>query len=264
MLPSDKRAINGEQAPRVRRAAVEHREAMPPLRARERDRYSPAKSDRLMGLAGTVGIYAVLLLAFFVTINRVVPVKTQAPSLTMFDVAPPASPPDAPPEEREAPKPVEERKEPPLPSEVRPIEQSRVPISPVTVPVPVTAPKVVAPGTIEPETVAPRTAPAPPAPRVASNSPDTWEGRVLTALNKVRQYPRMAMLRRRQGVPYIRFVIDRDGKVLASRIERSSSFVELDREAIALPRRASPLPKPPDDKPGQTIELVVPVEFFIR
>lgn len=62
-------------------------------------------------------------------------------------------------------------------------------------------------------------------------------------------------------MPYIRFVMDRAGKVLSSRLERSSGFPDLDREAVALPKRAQPLPKPPNDKPGDTIELVVPVEF---
>jgi protein TonB len=74
----------------------------------------------------------------------------------------------------------------------------------------------------------------------------------------------MAMARRQQGVPYIRFVMDRDGKVLSSRLERSSGFPDLDREAVSLPKRASPLPKPPDNKRGDTLELVVPVEFFLR
>lgn len=86
---------------------------------------------------------------------------------------------------------------------------------------------------------------------------------MLAALNELRRYPRIAMGRRQQGIPYIRFVMDRDGKVLLSRLERSSGFAELDREAVALPKRASPLPKPPADKSGETLELVVPVEFFM-
>jgi len=37
---------------------------------------------------------------------------------------------------------------------------------------------------------------------------------------------------------------------------------DLDRDALALPRHAPPLPKPPEDRPGDTLELVVPIEFF--
>lgn len=72
-----------------------------------------------------------------------------------------------------------------------------------------------------------------------------------------------SIARREQGVPYIRIVINREGKVLSSRLERSSGFPELDREAVSLARRTSPLPKPPEDRGGDTLELVVPVEFFL-
>jgi protein TonB len=87
---------------------------------------------------------------------------------------------------------------------------------------------------------------------------------VLAQLNKHRRYPRDAHFARKQGVPYIRFVMNREGKVLSSRLERSSGVPSLDNEAVALPKRAQPLPKPPEDMPGDSIELVVPVEFFIR
>jgi protein TonB len=113
------------------------------------------------------------------------------------------------------------------------------------------------------ETTAPESKPAPPAPQISTGKP-TWEGLVLGALNKVKHYPRDAHFARQQGVPYIRFVMDRDGKLLSARIERSSGVRSLDQEALALPRRAQPLPKPPEDVKGDSIELVVPVEFFLR
>ncbi|MGE4430826.1 MAG: energy transducer TonB [Sphingobium sp.] len=230
----------------------------------ERHGYRSDRSNRLAGLAGTIAIYVALLAGFFFTISYVAPVKAPPPALSVFDVNPPASPPQIPPEEKDAPKPVKEKKEQPEQRKVQPIEPSKVQISQITVPVPVVVPEPVDPGPIEPHTAAPKTAPAPPAPQVSSDARDTWEGRVLAALNKLRRYPRMAMVRRQQGVPYIRFVMDRDGKVLSSRLERSSGFPDLDREAVALPKRASPLPHPPDEKRGDTFELVVPVEFFLR
>jgi len=58
--------------------------------------------------------------------------------------------------------------------------------------------------------------------------------------------------------------MDRGGRVLSASLERSSGFAELDREAMSLPNRAQPLPKPPEERAGDTLELVVPVEFFIR
>jgi protein TonB len=229
----------------------------------ERQGYQPDRGNRLAGLAGTVVIYAVVLAGFFFTVRRVMPVI--APSaLVVFEVKAPASLPETPPKEKEAPKPVEEKKEQPERPKPQPVERTIVPIAPVSIPMPVVTPRPAKPGPIEPETAAPKTMPAPPAPQVSSNAPDTWEGRVLAALNRHRRYPRMAMARRQQGVPYIRFVMDREGKVLSSRLERSSGLSDLDREAVALAKRASPLPRPPDDKPGDTLELVVPVEFFMR
>ena len=57
--------------------------------------------------------------------------------------------------------------------------------------------------------------------------------------------------------------MDRSGRVLSSRIDRSSGRPLLDREALAMLDRAQPLPPPPDDVPGATLELVTPVEFFL-
>lgn len=230
----------------------------------ERRGYRPDRSNRLAGLAGTVGIYALVLTVFFFAISYVVPVERPQPALSVFDVNPPASPPETHPQEKEAPKPVKEKKDQLAPPKVQLVEPSKVQISPVTAPIPVIVPKPADPDPKEPETAAPKTVPAPTAPQVSSNAPDTWEGRVLAALNKLRRYPRIAMVQRQQGVPYVRIVIGRGGKVLSSRLERSSGFSDLDREAVALPKRASSLPKPPADKPGNTLELVVPVEFFLK
>jgi len=229
----------------------------------ERSVYAPSPASRLGGMFGTGAIFAALAAGLLFTLNHAVSV--QAPSaLAVVNVMPDASPPETPPEEKEAPKPVEKKENQPEPIQPQPVERPILPIAQVPRPVPVGVPRPADPGPTEPETAAPKTLPAPPAPQVASNAPDTWEGRVLAQLNRNRRYPRMAMARRQQGVPYIRFVMDREGKVLSSRLERSSGFADLDREAVALPKRASPLPKPPDDKPGETLELVVPVEFFLR
>lgn len=229
-------------------------------------RYSDQPMDwrtRLFGVGG-VGLVALLIVGgalFTWTTYQAVPASS---ALAVFDVQPPASPAETPPEEKEAPKPAQKEEKRPEPQQVRPIEPPRIQISPVTVPIPVTVPRPPDPGPREPETAAPKTLPAPPAPQVTSNAADTWEGRVLAALNRKRRYPPWAMSRREQGVPYVRIVMDREGKVLSTSLERSSGFRELDREAMALPKRAAPLPKPPDDKRGETLELIVPIQFFLK
>lgn len=242
--------------------------AVPPLPeqpaspAVERYGYAPPRGRRIIALIGTATIYAAVLAGCLITFSRVAPVHPPSAPLVV-ELLPLASPPETPPEEKETPKPVKEKKERPEPPKVQPIERTMIPIAPIAAPVLVVTPKPADPGAVEPETAAPKTIAAPPAPRTTSNAPDTWEGKVLAQLNKHRRYPRLAMARREQGVPYIRFVMDREGRVLSSRLERSSGFSDLDREAVALPKRAAPLPKPPADKPGDTIELVVPVEFFL-
>ncbi|MFT3967243.1 MAG: TonB family protein [Sphingobium sp.] len=215
---------------------------------------------RLFGMGGTSAIVLLILGGALFT-WRTYTAPPAVPTLSVFDVAPPAAPPEPPSEV--PPGPEEVRKEKPLPEPDRPkIELPEIQLrsdNPIILPVPKPLPD---PGTPVKETTAPETKPAPPAPQL-SNARPTWEGLVLGALNKAKRYPREAQRARRQGVPWIRFVMDRDGKVLSSRLERSSGFSALDNEAVSLPLRAAPLPKPPDEVKGDTIELVVPVEFFM-
>ena len=85
---------------------------------------------------------------------------------------------------------------------------------------------------------------------------------MLARLNAVNVYPGSARARRQQGVAMLHFAIDRRGGVPDVAQAQSSGFALLDREALALPRRASPLSAPPDDMRGERIELQEPVEFY--
>jgi len=189
-------------------------------------------------------------------------ISTPAPEPAIFiDMAPPAAPPVPPSEQPPGPKQIKaEQPRPVIQREV--VKTPIVPNAAVALPVQPPEPRVEAKAPAQ-ETTAPPARPAPPAPVLSSGVP-TWQGLVLGALNKVKRYPASAQSRRQQGVPWIRFVMDRNGRVLSSRLERSSGFGTLDSEAVNLPRRAQPLPKPPADVPGETIELVVPVEYFLK
>lgn len=114
-----------------------------------------------------------------------------------------------------------------------------------------------------PATTAPLSRPAPPA-SSASSAPADWQGRLLAHLEANKRYPASALSRRQQGVTHVRFVMNREGRVLSSRIERSSGHPALDRAALDMLARAQPLPTPPAEVAGAQIELVVPVEFFVR
>ncbi|WP_299939544.1 energy transducer TonB [uncultured Microbulbifer sp.] len=92
----------------------------------------------------------------------------------------------------------------------------------------------------------------------------TWQNRLQVHLERRKRYPRRARVRRQQGTPWVRFTMDRQGKVLAVKLHRASGVATLDREVVALVRRAEPLPRPPEEVVGDPLTMVVPVDFFIR
>jgi protein TonB len=102
----------------------------------------------------------------------------------------------------------------------------------------------------------------------AANTPSTaeqtWEARVSARLERYKRYPEAAQLRRETDVVYLGFTMDRSGHVLSSHIEHSAGYTLLDAEVNTLVQRASPLPPPPKEVTGDQIDLVVPVEFFLR
>jgi protein TonB len=98
----------------------------------------------------------------------------------------------------------------------------------------------------------------------AASARATWQAQLLAWLEKYKRYPRVAQEQRQQGVVYLRFAIDRQGRVLSSQINKSSGFELLDDEVLALVQRAQPLPSPPSEVTGNRIELQVPVSFTLR
>lgn len=125
------------------------------------------------------------------------------------------------------------------------------------------------------KTTAPPTSKAPPAQTQAapiegsssshaSQSPTTWQGALLARLEKYKRYPAEAMSAHQEGTPNLHFTMDRKGHVLSAHIEKSSGHSLLDSEALALVRRAEPLPSPPDSVGGDSITLTVPIEFYME
>lgn len=102
------------------------------------------------------------------------------------------------------------------------------------------------------------------APETQSAELPTWKGRLLRHLERHKQYPYEAQRSRHEGTTYIHFTMTRDGRVLAARVERTAGIASLDREGLDLLQRAQPLPPLPADQPGETLALVVPVQFRMR
>jgi periplasmic protein TonB len=125
------------------------------------------------------------------------------------------------------------------------------------------------PAAAAPVPTAPQNAPAPAvraaAPALAPEAaPSTaaiarWERLLVAQLERHKRYPPKAG--GKVGEARLAFSIDRDGRVLASRIVRSSGSDALDEEALALVRRAAPLPPPPAGLPDERLSFVVPIRY---
>nr|WP_229506477.1 TonB family protein [Massilia sp. BJB1822] len=93
----------------------------------------------------------------------------------------------------------------------------------------------------------------------------SWQSRVLSHLAHFKRYPLEARQRRRTGEAWVRFQLDRGGKLLASELITSSGTVLLDREALQVLERAQPLPAPPEAVLRQnTVTVTLPVSFQIQ
>lgn len=87
----------------------------------------------------------------------------------------------------------------------------------------------------------------------------SWRGSLMAHLNRFKRFPPGAST---AGVAQVAFTIDRSGRVLSSRLVRGSGDSALDSEAVAMMRRASPVPAPPPGVGGGgSITLAVPVRF---
>lgn len=97
-----------------------------------------------------------------------------------------------------------------------------------------------------------KTAVVAPHPRVGSASAPslaaasaTWVAQVKRRIAGCLRYPPRAARDHLEGTAVVRVQVAGDGRVLAAIILRTSGVADLDREAIAVWSRASPLPPPP-------------------
>jgi protein TonB len=92
----------------------------------------------------------------------------------------------------------------------------------------------------------------------------TWQKALRLHLERNKRYPSSARRQRLQGTSTVQFTIDRKGRVIAAQLTASSGARILDEEAVNVLSRASPLPAPPDDLGGATLELALPIQFKIK
>lgn len=92
-------------------------------------------------------------------------------------------------------------------------------------------------------------------------SPAKWQSKVLAWLNRHKRYPAAARARKASGSAQVGFSIDASGRVISTRVTRSSGDADLDREALETIRRSSPVPAPPSEIAKPRMSLTVPVVF---
>ena len=97
-----------------------------------------------------------------------------------------------------------------------------------------------------------------------SSSPVTWKSLLLGHLEKYKRYPRQAHRRQQEAIVYVRVTINRKGMVIDTQLTKPSAHATLNRETLALIKRAQPLPPPPAEIGGETVEFVVPVAFSLK
>ena len=86
-----------------------------------------------------------------------------------------------------------------------------------------------------------------------------WQKTLLTHLGRYKRYP--AQGKGAEGVVSLAFTIDRKGNVVSSRVEKSSGSSALDDEALAMIKRAAPLPAPPPEVTDADLTFVLPIRF---
>lgn len=100
-----------------------------------------------------------------------------------------------------------------------------------------------------------------PAPVGLGGTATDYASRLRAWLERHKEYPRRAQLRRQEGTATLRFAIDDSGRVLWHQIQRSSGYDLLDEAVEEAIDRAQPLPVPP---PHIQREFVIPMIFNLR
>jgi len=93
---------------------------------------------------------------------------------------------------------------------------------------------------------------------------NAYLARVRKRLAASKKYPPAARAQKLEGVALVVFLLAPDGRVLSSRLARSSGHTVLDEEVMALLRRVSPLPPRPQGLPQDNLSLTVPIQFSLR
>lgn len=99
---------------------------------------------------------------------------------------------------------------------------------------------------------------------IQAQASETWQSNLLAHIQRYKRYPRQARRRGQEAVIYVQVTITRDGQVVKHQLEKASQYKALNREVLNLITRAQPLPPPPKEIKGETLEILLPVVFSLR
>jgi periplasmic protein TonB len=117
-----------------------------------------------------------------------------------------------------------------------------------------------APSPQAPAAPAPQSQPqSPPAQKPPSAAVTSWQQALIARIARFQLYPPNA--NGAEGVVTLGFTIDRQGHLLSSRIVKSSGSAVLDAEALALIKRAAPLPAPPAELTDANLSFALPIRY---
>ena len=94
-----------------------------------------------------------------------------------------------------------------------------------------------------------------------SGAESAYAGQLLSWLERHKEYPRLARMRRAEGTAQLYFLVDDDGQVLEYRIRRSSGNKMLDQAVLDMLARAQPLPPIPPELSRSEWGVTLPIEF---
>ncbi len=92
----------------------------------------------------------------------------------------------------------------------------------------------------------------------------SYLGQVISKVRRQKRYPAAARRARAGGTAVVAFAINKQGRVSGVRLKRRSGNASIDREVLAMVRRAAPFPPIPRNIGRSRLSLSLPVRFSIR
>ncbi|MFT6597156.1 energy transducer TonB [Cycloclasticus pugetii] len=82
-------------------------------------------------------------------------------------------------------------------------------------------------------------------------------------LNQYKNYPAALKKKKQEGVVTLKFTINKKGQLLSASVHKSSGYPLLDKAALDILDKASPMPAIPNSIPRDQLTLIIPLEYSL-